>query len=96
MRLTIFGSLAALALTLPLSAPALAQAASQQQQQQQQSSAKKAPDPNQIVCEKQQEIGSRLATDRVCMTRAQWAEQKRNDRDAIEKAQRQRGMNTPQ
>jgi invasion protein IalB len=94
MRLTIFGSLAALALTLPLSAPALAQAASQQQQQQ--SSAKKAPDPNQIVCEKQQEIGSRLATDRVCMTRAQWAEQKRNDRDAIEKAQRQRGMNTPQ
>jgi invasion protein IalB len=92
MRSTIFGPLSALALALPLSAPALAQAASQQQQP----NAKKAPDPNQVVCEKQQEIGSRLATDRVCMTRAQWAEQKRNDRDAIEKAQRERGMNTPQ
>jgi hypothetical protein len=51
----------------------------------------KGPDPTEIVCEKVEVIGSRLASKRVCMTRVQWAEQKRLNREEIDKAQRQRG-----
>jgi hypothetical protein len=45
-------------------------------------------DPNERVCEKITVTGSRLATKTVCMTRAQWDERKRDDRDVIERAQR--------
>ena len=45
-------------------------------------------DPNQIVCEKVEKIGTRLAKDRICMSRAQWAEQKRLMRQSTEQAQR--------
>jgi invasion protein IalB len=65
------------------SVPALAQNA----QPTQQPAAKPAKDPNEIVCEKQEVIGSRLATKRVCKTRAEWAEEKRLNRMDIEKAQ---------
>ena len=52
--------------------------------------AKRAPlDPNQIVCEKEEVLGSRLATRKVCMTRAQWAEQRRTDRENVERSQTQ-------
>lgn len=47
-------------------------------------------DPNEIVCEKSEEIGTRLVTKRTCMSRAQWAEQKRLTRQMIEQAQTQR------
>jgi hypothetical protein len=47
-------------------------------------------DPNQIVCEKVEEIGTRLVTKRTCMSRAQWAEQKRLTRETIEQLQIQR------
>ena len=78
--------------TALLISPAMAFAqAAQQTQQQQQPQAQAAEDPNQIVCEKQEVIGSRIATKRVCMTRGQWAEQRRNDRMEIEKVQTQRG-----
>jgi hypothetical protein len=50
------------------------------------------PDPNEIVCERQQVIGSRLAKQRICMTRAQWQDARRQDRQAIEKMQTQRGL----
>jgi len=89
----IFLSGAALVLAPLASAPALAQA---QQQQHQQQNGKKAQDPNQVVCEKQQEPGSRLAMKRVCMTRSQWAEQRRLDRQDVERAQMQTPMNVPQ
>lgn len=49
-------------------------------------------DPNEIVCEKQEILGSRLGKKKVCMTRAQWAELKRQDRQDIEKVQTSRGM----
>jgi hypothetical protein len=59
-------------------------------------SAKDAPkagkDPNEKICEKQKIIGSRLTTRRVCATRAEWEEQRRMDRDAVEKAQMQVGI----
>ena len=75
-----------LALAVPLGAtsPAFAQSASAQQPQQ---AAKPVKDPNEIVCEKQQEIGSRLASARVCKTRAEWAEERQQERQNIEKIQ---------
>jgi len=49
----------------------------------------KAPlDPNEKVCETIKPLGSRLATKRVCATRAEWAEQRKQDREETEKAQR--------
>lgn len=52
---------------------------------------KKAKDPNEIVCEKQQEPGSRLASAKVCHTRAEWADLRHQDRQMIDKAQTQIG-----
>jgi hypothetical protein len=49
------------------------------------------PDPNEVVCEKQHVIGSRLAMHRICMTRAQWAQQRQIDRMDLEHIQAQRG-----
>lgn len=46
-----------------------------------------AKDPNRIICEKQGELGSRVATKRVCMTAAEWEIRRREDREAVEKAQ---------
>jgi len=46
-----------------------------------------AKDPNRIICERQGEVGSRVATKRVCMTAAEWEIRRREDREAIEKAQ---------
>jgi hypothetical protein len=56
----------------------------------------KTHDPNEVVCEKTEQIGTRLETNRVCMSRAQWAEQKRQTREEIDKAQMQRALAQPQ
>ena len=45
-------------------------------------------DPNERICEKVEIIGSRLASKRICATRAEWADRKRQDREALEAAQR--------
>jgi invasion protein IalB len=55
----------------------------------------KVANPNEVVCEKQEETGSRLATRKVCMTRAQWADLKGQDRQEIERVQTQRGQLAP-
>jgi hypothetical protein len=52
----------------------------------------KAQDPNEVVCEKQEVLGSRLQTRRVCMTRAQRADLRLQDRQEVERVQVQRGM----
>ena len=57
--------------------------------------ANKTPDPNEVICERQEEPGSRLASKRVCMTRSQWADQKGQDRQELEKVQVERGMMSP-
>jgi hypothetical protein len=49
---------------------------------------KKSLDPNEKVCETIKPLGSRLVTKKVCATRAEWDDYRRQDRDAIEKAQR--------
>lgn len=48
---------------------------------------KKQADPNEMVCENQEVLGSRLAVKRVCMTRSQWAEKRRSDRDLVDRSQ---------
>lgn len=49
-----------------------------------------AKDPNRMVCEKQQVVGSRLASKRVCMTAGEWAAKRLEERQAIDKTQVQR------
>jgi invasion protein IalB len=92
MRKLVFLAGASLIVTPLVPGTAFAQA---QQPQQQQQSGKTAPDPNQVICEKQEELGSRIATKRVCMTRSQWAEQRRLDRQDVDKAQTQAPMSSP-
>lgn len=46
-----------------------------------------AGDPNQMICMNVGETGSRLSHTRVCQTRAQWAEQRRLQRQDVEHAQ---------
>jgi invasion protein IalB len=53
-------------------------------------SSAKDKDPNRIICEKIEEIGSRLASKRVCMTAAQWKEQQRLERENLEDVQRRK------
>lgn len=53
---------------------------------------KKASDPNEVVCRKEEVLGSRLATRKVCKTRAEWADETRENRGNIERAQVQRGL----
>lgn len=50
----------------------------------------KARDPNEQVCKSEEVLGSRLATRRVCMSRAEWAERTHGDRQAVERIQLQR------
>ena len=47
----------------------------------------KARDPNAKICEVYTPIGSRLGSKKVCGTRAEWAEKRRLDREAIERGQ---------
>ena len=54
--------------------------------------AKRVLDPNEMVCEKQEILGSRLATKKVCLTRSQLADLKSQDRQEIERIQTRRGM----
>jgi len=45
-------------------------------------------DPNQRICEDVTQVGSRLSTKRICATRAQWAEMRKQDRESVDNAQR--------
>ena len=49
--------------------------------------APKANAQDEMVCEKIEVIGSRLQTKKVCMTRAQWAERRLEDRMDLDKRQ---------
>jgi hypothetical protein len=50
---------------------------------------KVARDPNEKVCQVITPVGSRLATKKICATRAEWEDKKRQDRETTEKAQTQ-------
>jgi hypothetical protein len=47
-------------------------------------------DPTEIVCERVEKIGTRLGVVRTCMSRAQWADEKRRNRETLEAAQQTR------
>ena len=70
------------ALALSAASPAIAESTSAP------TTTAKSKDPNRKICEKVERIGSRLATDRICMTAAQWEEQKRENREHVERVQR--------
>jgi hypothetical protein len=83
MRNLVLVSAVSLIISPVASAPAFAQSSPAPQQP----AAKQARDPNEIVCERVEETGSRLSAHKVCMTRSQWAEQRRLTRQDVEKAQ---------
>jgi hypothetical protein len=60
-----------------------------------QAQAKLADPMSEVVGQKQEIVGSRLATRRVCMTRQQWLEQRSSDRQDTEKAQVPSAKNGP-
>jgi len=45
--------------------------------------------PNQIICRQEALTGSRVSNRRVCRTRAEWSEHRREYRTAVERAQDQ-------
>jgi hypothetical protein len=47
-------------------------------------------DPNEVVCVNETEIGSRVGRHRVCRTRAEWDEARRQARNSVERAQNER------
>lgn len=56
---------------------------------------KKGRDPNERICETHSVLGSRLATRRVCATRAEWEERRQRERDMIDRTQTQRCVVDP-
>jgi hypothetical protein len=48
-------------------------------------------DPNQRICETVTQIGTRLAAKKICATRAEWAERRKQDRAAVDEMQRLQG-----
>lgn len=79
-----------LAIVFATAVPALAQPPANQHVTVEGQRSLGAGNPNQVVCRMQRETGSRLNRQRVCVTRQQWIEQRRADRQLIEKAQTSR------
>lgn len=79
----------AFAAILAAATPALAQTQAQPQPQQS-AAATKAPDADPVICEKQEEIGTRLVAHKICHTRSQWAQIHGEDRSMLEHTQQQR------
>jgi hypothetical protein len=52
--------------------------------------AKNGIDSTEVLCEKVEQLGTRLVSSRVCMTRAQWAEVRRLNREEVDRVQTQR------
>lgn len=92
MKRIVMGKLLITTAAVGLGFSAAATAQSVQAPASQQQAAKPARDPNEIVCERQQELGSRIASQRVCKTRAEWAEDRRAQRQDVDKAQIQRDL----
>jgi len=44
-------------------------------------------DPNRIICKKEEQIGSRLAIKKVCLTVGEWEARAKDDRDRTESLQ---------
>lgn len=90
MHLSIRLTFAAAGLAVPLG-PVAAQTAQPSETAQSQN-AKPARDPNEMVCEKQNDPGSRLVAAKVCHTRAEWADLRSQDRQELDRVQTRRGL----
>lgn len=55
-----------------------------------------APAAERQICRRVEETGSRLKAKRICMTQAQWDEQRRQDRQLIERSQSQTRVDVPE
>ena len=86
-----FSASMAVALLAGMTGTAIAQAAAPAAQAPVQAQAS-GTDPNEVICERQEVLGSRLAKRKVCHTRAEWADLKLQDRQDLERAQTRRGM----
>ena len=75
-------------LMVGLSVPAMAQAQTAAPATQPPSAG---PNPNEVICQKQEVIGTRLGTKKVCKTRAEWADSRIQDRHELERVQTQKG-----
>lgn len=49
-------------------------------------------DGDQVICEKEEDTGTRLGSHKICHTRSQWEQMRRDDRSATEHVQMQRTM----
>lgn len=49
----------------------------------------KLKDPNKMICERQETMGSRLGGKKVCKTAAEWQEERAQQRRTVEDTQRQ-------
>lgn len=54
-----------------------------------------ARDPNEVVCKTIEVIGTRLGGGRICKTRAEWAQTRRDAHDAVDGAQRNSLQSNP-
>jgi len=50
---------------------------------------------SEVVCQAQKTIGSRLGSKRVCLTREEWRQQRRDHREEVERAQTKRYYTDP-
>jgi hypothetical protein len=46
-----------------------------------------------VICRNEEVIGSRLQSTRVCLTKAQWAQRRREDRETVTRVQNQKSLN---
>lgn len=79
------------------SAALFASAASAQSQPQQQSqpaaaAQTAAANSDPVICEKEEVIGTRLSSHRLCMKRSQWQDQRLQARQGTERVQQQEGV----
>jgi len=52
-------------------------------------SAQANPSDNKLICEKEEAVGSRVSARKVCLTKSQWDERRREHRETLEKFQQQ-------
>jgi invasion protein IalB len=82
---------ASLAVLLAAAAPVVAQTAPPAQAQPGAAPASKVDPLNKMICKTEEVIGSRLNTQRVCMTAREWKDQADDTRQAIERMQQGQG-----
>jgi len=47
-----------------------------------------------VICEREQELGSRLRARKVCMRKSEWEEQRHQNRQLIDRSQTQQPLNS--